>query len=82
MSGAAAPIPSSDRAIATARRGWDPRGMTTLDPQVTGALTAAVAAAAMIVLSRAKGMLKLRIPRRCAACGRFVEPGRGCSHCR
>jgi hypothetical protein len=55
--------------------------MNALDPQVTGVLSAAVAAASMVVLGRAKGMLALRRPERCAACRRLVQPGRGCSHC-
>jgi hypothetical protein len=55
--------------------------MDALDPQVAGMLSTAFAAAAMIVLGRAKGMLEVRAPERCAACRRRVEPGRGCSHC-
>jgi hypothetical protein len=55
--------------------------MTALDPQVTGALCAAVAAASMIMLGRSKGLLEAPKSERCAACGRFVEHGRGCSHC-
>jgi len=56
--------------------------MGTTDPQVVQVLGIAVAAAAMIVLAQAKGMLEARQPKRCAACGRFLKAGRrNCSNC-
>ena len=45
--------------------------MNEFDPPVT-------AAAAMVVLGQAKGMLDVRRRNRCVACGRLVEAGGHC----
>jgi hypothetical protein len=49
--------------------------------QVVEAVSVGVAASAMIVLGRAKGMLEHKRPGRCAACGRLLKQGRRCNHC-
>jgi hypothetical protein len=72
---------SFDRLMASSYAERNPGDMTALDPQVTGALSAAVAAASMIMLGRSKGMLEAPKTERCAACRRLLEPGRRCSHC-
>ena len=68
-----------------ARRPEDLRGsglrMETLDPHTVQALCATVAAAAMIVLGRAKGRLEMSPVKRCASCQRLLAAGRRCPQC-
>jgi rRNA maturation endonuclease Nob1 len=55
--------------------------MENIDPQTVQVLSVGVAAAAMIVLSRAKSMLGSEPLERCASCSRIFAAGRRCPHC-
>jgi hypothetical protein len=55
--------------------------MEALDPHTVQALSASVAAAAMIVLGRVKGRLETRPVKRCPSCQRLLAVGRRCPQC-
>jgi hypothetical protein len=55
--------------------------MEPLDPHTFQVLGASVAAAAMIVLGRAKGQLQMQRIKRCPSCRRLLAVGRRCPQC-